>query len=297
MIDPVAQRAMDLRPRRSWRTTKNTIMSLAMIAGFVAIALPLVAILYSLFSRGAHTAFADFPAFFTKEIPHISRKPGPGMGPAIVGTLLVTAGATALAVPLGILGAVYLHEYGRESKFTRLVRFMAVVMTGVPSIVMGLFVYVVWTMRFGYSAFGGSIAMACLMLPVVIGSTEQMLRLVPTNLREASYALGATKSRTIVTVVLPAALPGIVSGSLLAVARAAGETAPLLFTIGAATQFNPHLFEGANNALSAQIFVNATSSFTGAQDRAWGAALTLVLLTFSITMVARVFTARFARKR
>jgi phosphate transport system permease protein len=152
-------------------------------------------------------------------------------------------------------------------------------------------------MRFGYSAFGGSLAMACLMLPVVIGATEQMLRLVPANLREASYALGATQSRTILTVVLPAALPGIVSGSLLAVARAAGETAPLLFTIGAANQLNPHLLEGANNALSAQIFVNATSSFAGAQDRAWGAALTLVLLTFSITMIARVFTARFAMKR
>ena len=297
MIDPVAQRALDLRARPTWRTAKNTIMSVVMVGGFVLIAIPLVAILWSVISRGAHSAFGQFPDFFTKPIPNISRLPGPGMGPAIVGTLLVTVGATALAVPLGILGAVYLHEYGLESKFTRLVRFMAVVMTGVPSIVMGLFVYVMWTMRFGYSAFGGSLAMACLMLPVVIGATEQMLRLVPANLREASYALGATKSRTILTVVLPAALPGIVSGSLLAVARAAGETAPLLFTIGAANQLNPHLFDGANNALSAQIFVNATSSFAGAQDRAWGAALTLVLLTFSITMVARVFTARFAMKR
>jgi phosphate transport system permease protein len=293
----IDQLAIDLRGRSSWRTTKNTIMTIAMISGFVVIAIPLFAILWSVISRGAGSAFSGFPDFFTKEIPHISRLPGPGMGPAIVGTLLITGGATALAVPLGILGAVYLHEYGNESKFSRLVRFMSVVMTGVPSIVMGLFVYVVWTMRFGYSAFGGSIAMACLMLPVVIGATEQMLRLVPANLREASYALGATKSRTILTVVLPAALPGIVSGSLLAVARAAGETAPLLFTIGAATNFNPHLLDGANNALSAQIFINATSSFAGAQDRAWGAALTLVLLTFLITMIARVFTARFAMKR
>jgi phosphate transport system permease protein len=297
VIDPVVQQALDLRARPSWRSTKNTIMSVVMVSAFVLIAIPLVAILYSLFSRGSHAAFSSFPDFFTSEIPHISRLPGPGMGPAIVGTLLVTAGATMLAVPLGILGAIYLHEYGNDSKFSRLVRFMSVVMTGVPSIVMGLFVYVLWTMRFGYSAFGGSIAMACLMLPVVIGSTEQMLRLVPTNLREASYALGSTKSRTILTVVVPAALPGIVSGSLLAVARAAGETAPLLFTIGAATQFNHHLFDGANNALSAQIFVNANSSFAGAQDRAWGAALTLVLLTFTITVIARVFTARFAMKR
>jgi phosphate transport system permease protein len=170
-------------------------------------------------------------------------------------------------------------------------------MSGVPSIVMGLFIYLVWTLHFGYSAFGGSVALACLMLPVVIGSTEQMLRLVPHHLREASYALGTTKSRTILTVVLPAALPGIVSGSLLAVARAAGETAPLLFAVGAANEYNPHLFQEANTALSIQIFGNATSSFVPAQDRAWGAALTLVMVTFLATLAARVFTARIARKR
>jgi phosphate transport system permease protein len=169
------------------------------------------------------------------------------------------------------------------------------VMTGVPSIVMGLFVYVVWTMELGYSAFGGALGLACLMLPVVIGSTETMLQLVPNQMREASYALGATKARTILTVVLPAAAPGIVSGSLLAVARAAGETAPLLFALGAATAYNPHLFDQANTALSVQIFGNATSSFVAAQDRAWGAALTLVLLTFLLTLAARLFTARFKR--
>jgi phosphate transport system permease protein len=294
-LEATATTPLDLRARPSWRSVKNSIMTAVMTGAVVLIAVPLVLVLWSVISRGASTAFADFPAFFTAEIPHISRLPGPGMGPAIVGTLLVTLGATLMAVPLGILGAIYLHEYGRQSAFARLVRFMAVVMTGVPSIVMGLFVYMTWTLRFGYSAFGGSLAMACLMLPVVIGATEQMLKLVPANLREASYALGATKSRTILTIVVPAALPGIVSGALLAIARAAGETAPLLFTIGAATAYNPHLFEGANNALAAQIFVNAQSSFAGAQDRAWGAALTLVLLTFSLTLIARVFTARRAR--
>jgi phosphate transport system permease protein len=227
----------------------------------------------------------------------VSRRAGPGMGPAIIGTLLCTGGATLIAVPLGILGAVYLHEYGRASKFAKLVRFMAMVMTGVPSIVMGLFVYVLWTMKFGYSAFGGALALACLMLPIVIGATEQMLRLVPDHMREAAFALGASKSRVILTVVLPAALPGILSGCLLAVARAAGETAPLLFTIGAATKYNPHLFEDANTALSVQIFGNATSSFAAAQERAWGAALTLVALTFLLTMIARLVAARFAAKR
>jgi phosphate transport system permease protein len=219
------------------------------------------------------------------------------MGPAILGTLLVTGGATLIAVPIGILGAVYLHEYGGNNQLARLVRFMATVMTGVPSVVMGLFVYLIWTLTFGYSAFGGALALACLMLPVVIGATEQMLKLVPSQLREAAYALGTTKSRTIVTVVLPAALPGIVSGALLAIARAAGETAPLLFAVGAAHAYNPHLFSEANTALSVQIFANANSSFTAAQDRAWAAALTLVLLTFVVTLIARMFTARLALKR
>jgi phosphate transport system permease protein len=289
--------APDLSARRSWRLVRSDFMVGLMLLAVAAVAIPLCAVLLAVVSRGASVAFRDFPAFFTSEIPVISRRVGPGMGPAILGTLLSTGGATLIAVPLGVLGAVYLHEYGAGSRFARLVRFMATVMTGVPSIVMGLFVYLIWTMSFGYSAFGGAIALACLMLPVVIGSTEQMLRLVPANLREASYALGSSKSHTILTVVLPAALPGIVSGALLSVARAAGETAPLLFAVGAATAYNPKLFAEANTALSLQIFSNATSSFAAAQDRAWGAALTLMLLTFVATLVARAFTARLALKR
>jgi len=288
---------LDLRAKSSWRATRSTLMTCLMGLAVLVVLVPLVAVLYAVASHGGATVLRSFPDFFTAEIPLVSRRAGPGMGPAIVGTLLVTLGATLLAVPLGILGAVYLHEYGGRAPFAKLVRFMSTVMTGIPSIVMGLFVYLVWTMRFGYSAFGGALALACLMLPVVIGSTEQMLRLVPANLREASYALGATKSRTILTVVLPAALPGIVSGSLLAIARAAGETAPLLFTIGAASTFNPHLFSEANTALSMQIFGNATSSFVAAQDRAWGAALTLMLVALLITFVARAITARFALER
>ena len=288
---------IDLRQRTTWRSVKSHLMTGLMIAALVAVCIPLVLVLYSVIARGAGTAFKGFPEFFTKTIPLVSRRAGPGMGPAIVGTLIVTGAATLIAVPLGVLGAVYLHEYGQNGKLARLVRFMAMVMTGVPSIVMGLFVYVIWTMRFGYSAFGGALALACLMLPIVIGSTEQMLKLVPSHLREAAYALGASKSRTILTVVLPAAAPGIVSGALLAVARAAGETAPLLFAVGAANAYNPHLFDQANTALSLQIFGNATSSFVAAQDRAWGAAFTLIALTFLVTLAARAVTAWFARKR
>jgi phosphate transport system permease protein len=287
----------DLGAKRSWRSVKSAIMTGLMIAAVAIVALPLVAVVGAVFSRGLRVALHDFPAFFTAEIPLVARRAGPGMGPAILGTVLATGAATLIAVPLGVLGAVYLHEYGVRNVFSRLVRFMANVMTGVPSVVMGLFIYVMWTMRFGYSAFGGALALACLMLPVVIGASEQMLRLVPPHLREASYAVGASKSRTILTVVLPAAMPGIVSGALLAVARAAGETAPLMFAVGAASAYNPNLFKEANTALSVQIFGNATSSFVPAQDRAWGAALTLVLLTFVLTLVARVVTARFARRR
>ncbi len=292
-----AEHTIDLTARTSWRSIKNLVMTALMVGAALAIMIPLVAVIWSVLTRGQSVALMNFPDFFTQEIPVVSRRAGPGMGPAILGTLLATGGATLIAVPLGILGAVFLHEYGGSSRFAKLVRFMAMVMTGVPSIVMGLFVYLTWTMRFGYSAFGGALALACLMLPVVIGSTEQMLRLVPANLREASYALGGSKSLTILTVVLPAALPGIVSGSLLAIARAAGETAPLLFAVGAATAYNPHMFSEANTALSLQIFGNANSSFVAAQDRAWGAALTLVLLTFLVTLIARIFTARLALKR
>jgi phosphate transport system permease protein len=296
-LRPAASPELDLRPKRGWRSMKSGIFTLLMGASFVVVLVPLFFVLLTLLTKGFGVMVKDFPSFFTDDIPVTSRSKGPGMGPAIVGTIIITLGATVLAVPLGILGAVYLHEYGGSSRFARFVRFMSYVMAGVPSIVMGLFVYVVWTLKFGFSAFGGSLALACLMLPIIIRSVEEMLKLVPDNLREASYALGSRKSRTVLTVVLPAALPGVVSGCLLAVARAAGETAPLLFTIGFVTATNSSLLHGANTALSAQIFRNAISPFPGAQERAWGAALVLILLAFAFTLAARLISARFALKR
>lgn len=288
--------APDLRSKRGWRQTKSRLMTGLMFLAFLMILVPLVFVLGTVISRGAGIVFRDFPKWFTEEIPQRTRAKGPGMGPAIVGTVLITVLAAAIAIPLGILGAVYLHEYGKQSKPARVVRFLSTVMTGVPSIVMGLFVYVVFTLRFGLSGLGGALALSCLMLPVVIRSTEEMLRLVPDHLREASYALGTRKGRTILTVVLPSAGPGIVSGCLLAVARAAGETAPLLFTIGAAKAFNWNVFSGANTALSYQIFQNAFAPQAGPQERGWGAALTLVLLAFLFTVVARLVTARYQRR-
>jgi phosphate transport system permease protein len=276
-----------LRRRRRFNAGFNAVV----FASVVIAAAPLVAIVSYVLTKGAGIIDMEF---LTKPIPILTRSVGPGMGPAIVGTLLITGVATLMAVPLGILAAVYLNEYGKKNRLAQLIRTMSDVMTGVPSIVMGLFVYTIWVIQFGYSGFAGALALACLMLPVVIRSTEEILRLVPAGLREASLALGASRARTIVTVVLPAAIPGITSGALLAVARAAGETAPLLFTIGAARNFNTDVLNGANTALSTQIFRNATQPFPGAIERAWGAALTLIVLVVVLTIVARIVTRRFA---
>ena len=296
MTIPELAPSLDLRPRPSWRRTKNTLMTGLLGGAVVLIAIPLVLVMISVFAKGGAILFARFPAFLTDDIPPV-RVAGPGMGPAVVGTLMITGMATLIAVPLGVLGAIYLHEYGGGSRFARVVRFLAMVMTGVPSIVMGLFIYIVWTLNFQLQGFGGALALACLMLPVVINASEQMLRLVPNALREASYALGASKARTILTVVLPAAASGLVSGALLAIARAAGETAPLLFTIGAARTINTNLFHGDDTALSARIFENAKEAVPSAQDRGWGAALALVLITFALTVIARLVTAFATRKK
>lgn len=284
----------DLAAKRSRRTFTNGLMTTLMALAVVAVLVPLGAVLATVVSKGVSVLSIDF---FTKDVPIVSRQSGPGMGPAIVGTLLITTVAAVMAVPTGILAAVYLNEYSAGGRLGRLIRFMATVMTGVPSVVMGLFVYITYTLRFKQNAFGGSLALAFLMLPIIIRSTEEMLKLVPNNLREASAALGSRKSRTILTVVLPAALPGVVSGCLLAIARAAGETAPILFVVGASNTVNTSIFSGVNTALSAQIFANAQQPFVGAQQRAWGAALTLLALAFTITLIARLATARFALKR
>ena len=169
-------------------------------------------------------------------------------------------------------------------------------MTGVPSVVMGLFVFTIWVLNFGYSSFAGALALACLMLPVVISTSEEILRLVPRELRESAYTLGGRKAGTIVRIVLPAAAPGIISGALLAVARAAGETAPLLFTIGFVYDTNTSLFHGATTALPVQIFKNASQVFPGPQARAWGAALTLIGIVFMFTILSRVVSTFVGRK-
>jgi len=218
------------------------------------------------------------------------------MGPAVAGTLLITGFASILAIPLGVMGGIYLNEYGRNSRPAQVLRVLSDVMIGVPSIVMGLFIYTFLVLRTqSLSGFAGALALAALMLPVVIRATEEMLRLVPDDLRWGSFALGSRRATTIWRVVLPAALPGIISGALLALARAAGETAPLLFVIGITTTTNWSL-SGTNTALSVQIFRNATQPFEGAQQRAWAAALTLILIAFAFTVVARLISSALSRR-
>jgi phosphate transport system permease protein len=288
------QRSADLREPAGWRRTKNRIATILMWVAFVVVIIPLGFVLYTTIAKGASIISWQF---LTSSIPpSVLPASVGGVGPAVLGTIEITALATVIAVPLGILGAVYLNEYGGNNWLSKFIGFMADVMTGVPSIIMGLFVFSIFVLHFGFSGLAGAFALAALMLPIVIRSTYEMLRLVPDSLRQGSYALGASKSRVTLTVTLPAAAGGIASGCLLAVARAAGETAPLLFTIlGGLSTANTNVFSGANIALPMLIFQNASSPYPGAQARGWGAALTLIAIAFILMIAARIVTARFAR--
>ncbi len=293
MATVAEQQKLDLREPTGWRRTSNRIATGLMVLSFVVVIIPLAFVLYTVIAKGASTISWSF---LTSGIPpQVAPANVGGIGPAVLGTIEITALATVIAVPLGVLGAIYLNEYGGKGPLARLIGFMADVMTGVPSIVMGLFIVSIWVLHFGFSGLAGAFALGCLMLPVVIRSSDEMLKLVPDPLREASYALGASKARVTLTVVLPAAVGGIVSGALLAVARAAGETAPLLFTILTVTTANPNVFSGANTSLPSQIFVNASSPYVGGQGRGWGAALTLIAMAFILMIAARIVTARFTR--
>jgi phosphate transport system permease protein len=275
------------------RRTSNMVAKF-LIGLCVLIALvPIVLVMYYVIAKGAKVISWEF---LTARIPRQAQNPGGGMGPAVAGTVLMTGVASLLAIPLGVLGAIYLNEYGRQNGLARTIRLMSNVMTGVPSVVMGLFIYTAVVLTTGdESGLAGALALGCLMLPVVIRSSEEMLRLVPDELRQASLALGARKWRTIVTVVLPAAISGIVSGALLAIARAAGETAPILLVIGIVYRTNWSL-DGNNTSLSVQIYQNAQQPYDAAVARAWGAALTLVAIVMIVTLAGRLIASRFAIK-
>jgi phosphate transport system permease protein len=218
---------------------------------------------------------------------------GGGVGHAIVGSFEQVLVASAFAVPLGLLVAIYITEYG-GNKFATAVRFLIDVMTGIPSIVAGLFVLSFWIIALdqGFSGFAGSMALAVIELPIVVRTSEEMIRLVPNALREASYALGIPKWKTIVRVVLPAASTGITTGVMLAVARVIGETAPVLLVVDANDYFNKNPFSHPQASLPVFIFQNAQQSSTFDVQRAWAAALTLILIVVVLYVAARLLTRR-----
>ena len=266
----------------------------AMLLGATLLALvPLALIIYYLLKQGlsswSWSFFTTDPTgntFFGGS--HIG-----GIKSAILGTIVIVTLASVISIPIGVGVAIWLVEYGKESWFAHVVRFFVDVLTGVPSIIFGLFVYIVLIIGTGtsYAAYKGSIALSLLMLPIVIRSAEVILLLVPAVLRESALALGAPRWRVIFSVVLPTALPGMVTGMLLAVARAAGETAPLLFT-AAATNLTTFNLNGFMNSLPVQIYKDVTSPTTAVVERAWGAALTLVVMILILNVIARLVSRR-----
>ncbi|HWS36056.1 MAG TPA: phosphate ABC transporter permease PstA [Actinoplanes sp.] len=277
--------------------TNRTMKSLIYSACVLAI-LPLASVVWTLVSKGVNRLDGNF---FGTSMNNIgARDPEGGAYHAIIGTLEQVGIATLMAVPLGVLGAIYLVEYGR-GKFAATVRFFVDVMTGIPSIVAGLFILSFWVLIVSpwfnngqprFSGFAASLALAVLMLPTVVRSTEEMLRLVPGPLREGSYALGVPQWKTILKVVLPTALPGIVTGVMLAVARAAGETAPVLLVAGGAAAINFDPFAGNQQSLSLFVYQQAGDASKFAPDRAWTAALTLVALVLVLTIAAKLLARR-----
>ena len=263
-----------------------------LVGGAVLAALaPLVAVVGYTVLRGAKGLTPYF-------LYHSMRGIGPldthgGIYHALLGTLEQVGLAIAMAVPLGLLTAVYITEFGR-GRLATATRFVVDVMTGIPSIVAGLFVLAFWVIGLGrgFSGFAASIALAILMLPVVVRSAEEMIRLVPDSLREASYALGVPRWRTVVSVVLPTASPGITTGVMLAVARVTGETAPLLLTAFGFDSIRRNPFSGPQSGLPLYVFDQATSSARGAVDRAWAAALALIIVVVLLYVAARLVTRR-----
>ncbi|HEY7101028.1 MAG TPA: phosphate ABC transporter permease PstA [Mycobacteriales bacterium] len=287
------------------RQAVNRLFTTLVIIAFLLAATPLVLIIWYTIKEGIG---AISGTFLTHSMFRINpEQPGGGIYHAIVGTLIQSALATVIAAPLGVLASIYLVEYGGGRRFARTVSFFVDVMTGVPSIVAGLFIYAFWILALGFqkSGFAGSLALLILMLPVIIRSSEEMLKLVPNELREASYALGVPKWRTILRVVLPTAIGGIVTGIMLGVARIMGETAPLLLLVGInqKIEFNP--FAGMTEqvpqeSLPTFIFEQFQLAVGNTESepfkRAWGAALVLIIIIGVLSAVARLI-ARFARVR
>ena len=282
-----SQRAFAERTQRTLARRKafNALMVGLTYGASVLAVVPLIAILVYLVSKGASSLS---PAFFT-QMPRPVGEPGGGMANAIVGTLLLVGVASAIGLPVGIGAGLFLAERGR-SRLADVVRFLSDVLNGIPSIVVGIFAWQFLVRPLGhFSALAGSVALAVMMIPLVTRTTEEMIRTVPTSLREAALALGYTRWRTSLTIVLRTAMAGIVTGALVAIARIAGETAPLLFT-ALGNQFWSTALSEPIAALPLQIFVYATGPYAEQHALAWAGALVLIGLVLVISVAARVVT-------
>jgi phosphate transport system permease protein len=269
--------------------TDRLVTSLVWVALALAL-IPLISLLYKVVSEGVP---AINGTFLSTSMRNVVDGPG-GIYHAILGTLLITLGATVISVPIGLLSAVYLVEYGQGSRLAGSIRFLVDVMTGIPSIVAGLFAYALFSLIVGPGTqlgIGGSVALSILMIPIVVRSSEEMLKLVPVDLREASYALGVPKWKTILKIVIPTAMAGIITGVTLAIARVIGETAPLLIICGATDSINTNLFGGQMASLPVFIYGSYTqpgSDPAVLHSMAWGAALVLIVIVMALNILARV---------
>ena len=295
------------------RVATDQTMRALIYGAFILAVIPLVSLIWTVVENGALRAFV--PDFLQQSMNGVTgvhdrayaEDGAPMVGGAyhaVIGTLVITGLATVISVPIGLFAAIYLVEYGGKGRLARWTRFLVDVMTGIPSIVAGLFAFALFGVLFGVgtkNGLAGAIALSVLMIPTVVRNSEEMLRIVPNELREASLALGVPKWRTIAKVVLPTAASGLASGITLAIARVIGETAPLLVAIGFAREFNWNFLEGPMNTLAVYTYWMFTKPLSPgvvepSLERAWAAALLLVLLVVALTLLARLIAKLFAPK-
>ena len=306
------------RPTRSAIQRRNIMdhfMWVLIAVAFLIACIPLISLLWTTIVNGIKRLNLNFLSYNMTGVVGGNQTPSGGYGGvlhAIIGTLEITAGAMVISIPIGLMCAVYLVEYSNRGKLTTTVSLLVDVMSGIPSIVAGLFAFSMFTILLGpgtINGFEGSVALSLLMLPTVVKSSEEMLKIVPNDLREASLALGVTKQRTITKIVLRTALPGIVSGAILAIARVIGETAPLLMTAGYISGTNANLFSGQMTTLPVFVYqeysklsancppnADATCVTTIPMERAWAAALVLIVIVLLLNLIGRIVAKVFAVK-
>jgi phosphate transport system permease protein len=280
------------------RKATDRLVTVVVTSAFLLAMIPLVSVIVTVIGNGVARFDGEF---FNSSMRGVVGEGG-GAYHAIIGTLIITALAALMSIPVGLLTAVYLVEYGRNSRLARAITFFVDVMTGIPSIVAGLFAYALFALVFGPGVrmgFAGAVALSVLMIPVVVRATEEMLKIVPNELREASFALGVPKWRTILKVVIPTSVAGIASGVTLAIARVIGETAPLLITLGLTTSVNLNPFDGRIATLPVFAYTSYQSPGVPRDpyiDRAWTAALVLIIIVMVLNLMARLIARLFAPK-